>query len=36
MNDAADDASIICTLDTANIRRQGRFGPLPLLVTQPK
>jgi hypothetical protein len=27
MNDAADDTSIICTLDTANIRRQVRFGP---------
>jgi hypothetical protein len=36
MNDAADDAAIICALDTANIRRQVRFDPFPLLVTQPK
>ncbi len=36
MNDAANDPSIIYTLDTANIRRQVRFDPIPLLVTQPK
>jgi hypothetical protein len=36
MNDTADDTTIICTLDTANIRRQVRFDPTPLLVAQPK
>jgi len=36
MNDAADDASIICTLDTTDIRRQMRLDPPPLLVAQPK
>jgi hypothetical protein len=36
MNDTADDAPIICTLYTANIRRQVRFDPTPLLVAQPK
>jgi len=36
MNDATDDAAIICTLDTADIRRQTGFDPLPLFVAQPK
>jgi hypothetical protein len=36
MNDAADDTSIIGSLDATNIRRQMRFNPLPLLVAQPK
>jgi uncharacterized protein len=36
MNDAADNASIICTLDTTHVRRQMRFDPTPLLVAQPK
>jgi hypothetical protein len=36
MQDAADDAPIICSLDTSYIPRQPRLNPLPLLVTQPK
>jgi hypothetical protein len=36
MNDTADDASIICTFDAANIRRQVRFDATPLFVAQPK
>jgi hypothetical protein len=36
MNDATDDAAIICTLDTPNIRRQMRLDPPPLFVAQPK
>jgi hypothetical protein len=36
MNNTADDATIICSLDAANIRRQLRFDPAPLLVAQPK
>jgi hypothetical protein len=36
MHDPADDAAIILALDTSHIRRQVRFDPLPLLVTQPK
>jgi hypothetical protein len=36
MNDAADDASIICSFDTTDIRRQMWFDPPPLLVAQPK
>jgi hypothetical protein len=36
MNDAADDASIICTLHPTYIRRQMRLDPMPLLVAQPK
>ncbi len=36
MHDAADDASIVGTLDTTNIRRQMWLDPLPLLVAQPK
>ena len=36
MHDAADDAPLISSFDTAHIRRQVRFDPLPLLITQPK
>jgi hypothetical protein len=36
MNNAADDAAIICALDTTDIRRQMRFDPPPLFVAQPK
>ena len=36
MNDAADDATIIRTLDTADICRQMVFDPPPLFVAQPK
>ena len=36
MNDAADDAAIICTLNAANIRRQMGLDPLPLFIVQPK
>ena len=36
MHDAADDAAIIRSLDAADIRRQVRFDPLPLLIAQPK
>jgi hypothetical protein len=36
MNDAADDAPIIRSLDTPYIPRQPRLNPFPLLVTQPK
>jgi hypothetical protein len=36
MNDAADDAAIIHTLNTTDICRQMRFDPLPLFVAQPK
>jgi uncharacterized protein len=36
MQDAANDAPIICSLDTSYIPRQTRFDPLPLLVAQPK
>jgi hypothetical protein len=34
--DAADNAAIVLPLDSAHIRRQVRFDPLPLLVAQPK
>jgi hypothetical protein len=34
--DAADDATIIYSLHTANICRQMRLDPLPLLVAQPE
>jgi hypothetical protein len=36
MYDAADDAPIVRSLDTSNIRRQMWLDPLPLLITQPK
>jgi hypothetical protein len=34
--DTADDAAIIRSLNTANIRRQVRLDPIPLFITQPK
>jgi hypothetical protein len=36
VNDATDDATIICTLNTTYICRQMRFYPHPLFVAQPK
>jgi uncharacterized protein len=36
MHDAADDSAIVRPLDAADIRRQVRFDPLPLLIAQPK
>jgi hypothetical protein len=36
VHDAADDAAIVHPLDAPDIRRQVRFDPLPLLITQPK
>jgi hypothetical protein len=36
VHNAADDAAIIGSFDPAHIRRQVRFDPLPLLITQPK
>jgi hypothetical protein len=36
VNDPADDATIVLSLDTSHISRQVRFNPLPLLVAQPK
>jgi hypothetical protein len=36
VHDAADDATIILSLDTSHIGRQVRLDPLPLLVAQPK
>jgi len=36
MDDSADDAPIVRSLDTSNIRRQMWLDPLPLLITQPK
>ena len=36
MDDAADDAPIVRSLDTSNIGRQMRLDPLPLLIAQPK
>jgi hypothetical protein len=36
MNDTADDAAIVCTLNTTDIRRQMRFDPPPLFLAQPK
>jgi hypothetical protein len=35
MYDAADDAPIVRSLDTSNIRQMW-LDPLPLLITQPK
>jgi hypothetical protein len=36
VHDAADDPAIVRPLDTANIRRQVRLDPFPLLIVQPK
>jgi hypothetical protein len=36
MHNAADDAAIVNSLHTANIGRQMRLNPSPLLVAQPK
>ena len=36
LHNAADDAAIIGSFDTAYVRRQVRFDPLPLLIAQPK
>jgi hypothetical protein len=36
VHNAADDAAIIGSFDTAYVRRQVRFDPLPLLIAQPK
>ena len=36
LHDAADDAAVVHPLDAADIRRQERLDPLPLLVAQPK
>jgi hypothetical protein len=36
VHDTADDAAIIRPLDPADIHRQVRFDPLPLLIAQPK
>jgi hypothetical protein len=36
MDDAADDAPVIRSLDTSHICRQIRFDPLPLLIAQPE
>jgi hypothetical protein len=36
LHNAADDAAIIGSFDTAYVRRQVRFDPLPRLIAQPK
>jgi hypothetical protein len=36
MDNAADDAAIVLSLDASHIRRQVRFDPPPLFVVQPK
>jgi hypothetical protein len=36
MHDATDDPAIVHPLHAADIRRQMRFDPSPLLVAQPK
>ena len=36
LHDAADGAAVVHPLDAADIRRQERLDPLPLLVAQPK
>jgi hypothetical protein len=36
MNDAADDAAVVRSLNPAYVRRQVRFDPIPLLIAQPK
>jgi hypothetical protein len=36
MDNATDDAPIVCTLNTTDIRRQMGFDPPPLFVAQPK
>jgi hypothetical protein len=36
MDDAANDPTIVLSLHTANVSRQVRLDPLPLLLAQPK
>ena len=36
MNDAADDAAVINPFNPADIRRQVRLHPCPLLIAEPK
>jgi len=36
MDDPADDAAVVCPLDTPNVGRKVRLDPLPLLIAQPK
>jgi hypothetical protein len=36
VHDATDDAAIIGSFYAANIGRQVRFDPLPLIIAQPK
>jgi hypothetical protein len=36
MHDAANDAPIICPLNTSHICRQMGLNPIPLLIAQPK
>jgi uncharacterized protein len=36
MHDAANHAAIIRSFNTADVRRQVRFDPTPLLIAQPK
>jgi uncharacterized protein len=36
VHDTANDAPIIRSLNTADIRRQVRFDPIPLFIAQPK
>jgi hypothetical protein len=36
VHDTADDAAIIRSLNTADIRRQVRLNPIPLFIAQPK
>jgi hypothetical protein len=36
MDDPTDDAPIVRSFHTANIRRQMWLDPIPLLITQPK
>jgi len=36
MDDPADHAPVVPPFDTAHIRRQMRFDPLPLPIAQPK
>jgi hypothetical protein len=36
LHDPADDAAIVHSFDTPDIRRQARFDPTPLLIAQPK
>jgi hypothetical protein len=36
VHDTADDAAIIRSLNTTDIRRQVRLDPIPLFIAQPK